>query len=258
MADKRITTVDEMTSADVNADWLLVVRGTGQDLRRMRMNLLRAAMAPFDLHDDVDTELTSLHNADRILISDEGTPGAPQRFTTLRRLQSFFTNAFDLHDDVATELTAPADEDRLLISDEGENGDPQKWISVGNLKKSFGFLSYQVLPTEYTYKSPFRAANVAHTLGRPPVMVFPVLVCKNANGGYSVGDQVFVSHWQWTNGNAHYHTFVIVESSATHVTFTFTASGDANSSRITLPNKDNTSIITPTPDWWRVKAMIVG
>ncbi|MDE2901781.1 MAG: hypothetical protein OXP73_02000 [Chloroflexota bacterium] len=262
MADKRITTVDEMTSADVNADWFLVVRGTGQDLRRMRMNLLRTAMAPFDLHDDVDTELTTLANADRILISDEGSPGSPQKFATLQRLRSFIARTFDLHDDVASELTAAADADRLLISDEGQAGDPQKWISFRNLKKSVGALSYEVLNTEYTFANSFRATNVAHSLGRPPVMIFPVLVCKQNDNGYSVGDQVYVSHFGNFNAtNGQRMTFSIFATSATSVSFAFFGPGTTNQRYIPMPRKDSAtspSLTSSSVNRWRVKAMILG
>ena len=73
MADKRITTVDEMRNPDEGADFVLVVRGTQKDLRRLRLNLLQGA---FDLHDDVDTdELTSLaRRIDRIRDFRRGLP----------------------------------------------------------------------------------------------------------------------------------------------------------------------------------------
>ena len=190
MADKRITTVDEMTNADERADFVLIVRGTQKDLRRLRLSRLPV---DFDLHDDVATELATLAGIDRMLISDEGTPGAPQRWVKLATLQSFFTNAFDLHDDVDTELTAAAKADRLLISDEGESGDPQKWISVENLANSLGVLKVEKIATEFTLGS--HNEVVSHSLGRVPLGFQLRMICKTAEGGYSAGDEILLGFY---------------------------------------------------------------
>ena len=126
----------------------------------------------FDLHNDVGTELTSLSDSDRIVVSDESTAGDPNRFSTLSTLKSFvrsgFTVAwsavtgkpnfatvatsgsyndlsnrpniptqatgFDLHNDVGTELTSLNDSDRMVVSDESSAGDPNRYATLSRLK----------------------------------------------------------------------------------------------------------------------------
>ena len=45
--------------------------------------------APFDLHEDVTTELTAPHVNDRMVVSDESASGAPNKYVKLSALQSF-------------------------------------------------------------------------------------------------------------------------------------------------------------------------
>lgn len=190
MAEKRITTVEEVMAVDESADYVLIVRGTQKDVKRL---LIRRIPQDFDVHDDVADELTTLAGIDRLVISDEGSPGAPQKFVRLSTLRSFFLDLFDLHDDVPTELTTAADEDRLLISDESENGDPQKFITAANLRSSLlsGVLSYQKLLVSSSDMTPTRQV-VAHTLGKTPIGFQFILRCVSADQGFSVGDEVII------------------------------------------------------------------
>ena len=259
MAEKRITTVDEVMTVDESADYLLIVRGTQRDLKRL---LIRRLPQDFDLHDDVADELTTLAGIDRLLIADEGSPGAPQKFVKLSTLRSFFLDLFDLHDDVPTELTEAADQDRLLISDEDEPGDPQKFITVKNFGKKIrsGLLQYEVLPAEYNVGADVFAQDVSHNLGRRPVMVFPVLVCKQAQHGYSAGDEVYVTAWGPVpaDGQSRYYTLSIVSASATQVTVAFTGTSSPMKF-IYIPNK-STGALAPanSNNHWKLKFMVVG
>ncbi len=187
MAGKRITTVDEILNIDPDADYLLVSRGVQQDLRRI---LLRRLPPSFDIHDNVTDELATLAGIDRIVVSDEGTPGAPQKFVRLSTLRSFLLDLFDLHDDVPTELTKAAGDDRLVISDESENGDPQKFITVTNLARSLpGLMNVQKLTTEISLQG--HNERIAHDLGKTPLGFQERFICKTAEGGYSPGDEIF-------------------------------------------------------------------
>ena len=56
-------------------------------MRYMTLGQIRTFSA-FDLHDDVTTNLTSIATADRMLISDEGTSGDPQRYVTMTQLDN--------------------------------------------------------------------------------------------------------------------------------------------------------------------------
>ncbi len=237
MADKRITTVDEMTNPDERADFVLIVRGAQKDLRRLR--LIRLPVG-FDLHDDVDTELTTPANIDRMLISDEGTPGAPNRWVKLATLQSFFTNAFDLHDDVDTELTEAAAADRLLISDEGESGDPQKWISVENLLKSSPGLRVWHDTSELSLAQVHE--NRSHSLGVTPKDFSVDLVFKSATSGWSVGDKIIgVNKGGYTrllNGNRYFYNWVIRDLTSTTYTL------NLNTDEVVIPHKTNGGTLT--------------
>ena len=255
MAEKRITTVNEMQNPDADADYLMVVRGTQQDLRRLLMRRLPTA---FDLHDDISDELTTLGGVDRLAISDEGNPGAPQKFVKLSTLRSFLLDLFDLHDDVPTELTTAADADRLLISDESETGDPQKFITVENLGNSFTGLAYELLATEYNYRETFLANNVEHTLGRPPRFAFPVLICKGAENGYSVGDEVQLGLSVYHSATGQRTAMAIVAASATRVTVAFGGT-DTNSRSIVFPHKTSgTPVRAQTNSNWKVKIALMG
>ena len=44
---------------------------------------------PFDLHDDISTELTSIASSDRFAISDESESGDPMKYVTATRLRSY-------------------------------------------------------------------------------------------------------------------------------------------------------------------------
>ncbi len=55
-----------------------------------------AAATGFDIHDDLDTELTSPDQADRIPISDESVSGDPNRYIPLSRLRTWLQNNFSL------------------------------------------------------------------------------------------------------------------------------------------------------------------
>ena len=92
MAEKRITTVDEIMTVDEDADYVLVSRGVQQDLKRL---LMRRLPTRFDLHDDVSDQLTTLAAADRMLISDESAVGDPQRYVLLGTLKSYLLDLFD-------------------------------------------------------------------------------------------------------------------------------------------------------------------
>ncbi len=189
MAEKRITTVDEVMAVDENADYILISRGVQRDLRRL---LLRRLPQSFDLHDSVTDELTTLAGIDRLLVSDEGTPGAPQKFVKLATLRSFLLDLFDLHDDVPAELTDAANDDRLLISDEDQPGDPQKWISVKNLAKSLpGIVTFEKLTDEIAIGGA-AGVTITHSLGRVPVGFQGRLLCKTAEHGYAAGDEVYL------------------------------------------------------------------
>ncbi len=237
MADKRITTLDEMLNADQAADYFVVVRGAQGDVRLLRMNALPIA---FDLHDDVANELTTPANADRLLISDEGTPGAPNRWIKLQTLQSFFTNAFDLHDDVDTELTEAAKADRLLISDEGESGDPQKWISVENLLKSSPGLRVWQDTSELSLAQVHE--NRSHSLGVTPKDFSVDLVFKTATSGWSVGDKIIgVNKGGYTrllNGNRYFYNWVIRDLTSTTYTL------NLNTDEVVIPHKTNGGTLT--------------
>ena len=93
----------------------------------------------FDLHDDVTTEIASIADTDRMLISDENTSGDPNRYVQASDLKTYAQEGltpggdFDLHDDLGTELTNPANADRLVASDEGTAGDPNRWLSLTRL-----------------------------------------------------------------------------------------------------------------------------
>ncbi len=259
MTEKRITAVDEILNLDANADYLLVVRGAQADVKRI---LVRRLPALFDIHDNIADELTSLAGIDRLAISDEGAPGAPQKFVKLSTLRSFFLDLFDLHDDVPTELTEAADQDRLLISDEDEPGDPQKFITVKNFGKKIrsGLLQYEVLAAEYNVGADVFAQNVSHNLGRPPVMVFPVLVCKQAQHGYSAGDEVYVTAWgpAPADGQSRYYTLSIISASATQVTVAFTGTSSPMKF-IYIPNKSTGDLTSANSNnHWKLKFMVVG
>ena len=187
MAEKRITTVEEVMAVDESADYVLIVRGTQKDLKRL---LIRRIPQDFDVHDDVADELTTLAGIDRLVISDEGSPGAPQKFVRLSTLRSFFLDLFDLHDDVPVELAKAAGADRLLISDESEAGDPQKFITVTNLAGSLpGLMNVQKLTTEISLQG--HNERIAHNLGKTPLGFQERFICKTAEGGYSPGDEIF-------------------------------------------------------------------
>ena len=259
MAKKRITTVEEILDIEPDADYLLVSRGVQQDLRRI---LLRRLPMSFDIHDDVSDELAILAGIDRLLISDESSPGAPQKFVKLSTLRSFFLDLFDLHDDVPTELTEAADNDRLLISDEDEPGNPQKFITVRNFGKKIrtGLLQYEVLAAEYNVGADVFAQDVSHNLGRRPVMVFPVLVCKQAQHGYSAGDEVYVTAWgpAPADGQSRYYTLSIVSASATQVTVAFTGTSSPMKF-IYIPNKSTGALASANSNnHWKLKFMVVG
>ena len=113
------------------------VKGLLSSSDKSKLNSIATGAKPFNVHDDLGTELTSLHDDDRVPISDESAAGDPNRYTTLDRLKNFIqstVSAFDLHDDVTTELTSLNDLDRLLASDESTNGDPNRYITLDRLK----------------------------------------------------------------------------------------------------------------------------
>ena len=95
-----------------------------------------AAATGFDLHDDVTASAT-ITGADRILFSDEGTAGDPNRYTTFTNFKTALAiptaTAFDLHDDVTTALTTLAGADRFVVSDESVSGDPNRYITGTNV-----------------------------------------------------------------------------------------------------------------------------
>ncbi len=195
MAEKRITTVDEVMTVDENADFVLISRGVQRDLKRL---LVRRFPQGFDLHDHVTDRLTTLAGIDRLLVADEGSPGAPQKYVTLSTLRSFLLDLFDLHDDVPNELTGAADEDRLLISDESEAGDPQKFISLSNLKKYIdapAFVTLDMPLASWPAGSGNFAATLNHTLGAAPKFIELAHVeCVQAISTYSVGDRLYPSY----------------------------------------------------------------
>ena len=249
MAKKRITTVEEILDIEPDADYLLVSRGVQQDLRRI---LLRRLPLSFDIHDDVADELTTLAGVDRLAISDEGSPGAPQKFVKLSTLRSFFLDLFDLHDDVPTELTTAAGEDRLLISDEDEPGDPQKFITVEKLKSFLlgNVLSYKKLLVSSTSLNPVKQ-TVAHTLGKAPVGFQLILRCTTAEMGYAVGDEVIIGdNNRDINNNA---TSVNVIQDATDSSIKVTVSQVPYISR-----KDNNSYYQVNPSRWDLYIVIWG
>jgi len=252
VADKRITTVNEMGNPNENADFILVVRGTQQDLRRMRMNRLPGG---FDLHDDVNTELTTLAGHDRLLMSDEGTPGFPNRWVRLSTLQAFLTNAFDLHDDVTTELSEAAAADRLLISDEDQSGDPQKWISAKNLLKSLNSVAYEKLSNAI----PMNNGNVVinHSLGRVPVGCIGRLICQTAEAGYSVGDEILLAQLGHSTSSSSQFSIVLSEASSTQVRVR-----TQGTNTMWVPNKTTTGSTSIAPHLssvkWRVGVTIFG
>ena len=95
----------------------------------------------FNLHDDVATS-ASISSSDRILFSDEGTDGDPNRYTTFANFKSMLNipTAFDIHNDVATSATI-ADSDRIIFSDEGADGDPNRYTTFSNFKTALNIPS---------------------------------------------------------------------------------------------------------------------
>ena len=92
----------------------------------------------FDLFEDFPTRLSTLDEADRMVISDVGTQTQPTRYTTLLDLVNFFnTNLsfshFHLHNDVTTEIPSLAGEDRILVSDETAIDDPNRYATIESL-----------------------------------------------------------------------------------------------------------------------------
>lgn len=258
MAEKRITTVDEVMTVDESADYVLIVRGTQKDLKRL---LIRRFPQDFDIHDDVADELTTLAGIDRLAISDEGSPGAPQKFVRLSTLRSFFLDLFDLHDDVPVELTEAADEDRLLISAEDEPGDPQKYITVVNLLNRAPGIKQQTLSTEHEPDGTPTYTRVVenHTLGRKPLGVHPIAVCKRANLGYSVGDEVTLTFMAYTNGTFTMHAgCAIIDASKTQVTIGFSTGENSSNHGIPLPRKDTGAWSRASWSNWKVKFLIWG
>ncbi len=81
--DDRMVVSDESASGDptryVTLATLKAFIGTGST----------PTADPFDLHDDVTTELTTLHDDDRMVVSDESTSGDPNRFVKLSTLKTF-------------------------------------------------------------------------------------------------------------------------------------------------------------------------
>lgn len=236
MAGKRITTVDEMANPDEGADFLLVVRGTQRDLRRLRIGNLPGG--GFDLHDDVATEVTTLADIDRLLLSDEGTPGAPNGWIRLSTLRSFLSNAFDLHDDVPTELDSLADADRILVSDEDQSGDPQKYATLETLKEWVlgDALRVEKLSTEMTLYP--NNLTVSHSLGRVPLGFQLRLICKTAQYGYSAGDEAYPVFSEILNSGGYADTGITIYS-VTDSNLKITA-GNQGSAQLLVNTKDGT------------------
>ena len=90
----------------------------------------------FDLHDDVANKIAALSANDRILVSDEGTVGDPNRYATLSDLKTYVEF---LVSDVSSSITSGdvADSDRMVLSDESEQSTPNKYILISELKKLF-------------------------------------------------------------------------------------------------------------------------
>ena len=95
------------------------------------------AGTPFDLHDHVSTSAT-ISGTDRLLFSDEGTSGDPNRYTTF----SDFKTALDIpgsivpfhiHNHVDSSSTI-ANSDRLVFSDESETNDPNRYTTFANFR----------------------------------------------------------------------------------------------------------------------------
>ena len=90
---------------------------------------------PFDLHDDVTTEITSLGPSDRLLVSDESRLGDPNQYTTAQGLLNGFR---DMTNVTGGNNSSPNDLDRIFISDEDVAFDPVKYTTVGQLRTVIG------------------------------------------------------------------------------------------------------------------------
>lgn len=249
MAEKRITTVDEIVNIDPDADYLMVSRGVQQDLRRI---LARRLPNTFDLHDNVADELTTLAGIDRLLVSDEGSPGAPQRYIKLSTLRAFLLDLFDLHDDVPTELTTAVSADRLLISDESEPGDPQKFISFSNLKKSLGVMGSQEINTNFVFGNTYD--NVAHSLGSKPIGGFTKFICTTAEKQYAIGDEIIVPLGLQVNTAGSWHYLMVDQMTDTTVRFRLNRLGSSG----VFPNKNADSFSTLNASRWHVRLILIG
>ena len=86
---------------------------------------------PFDLHDHVTTRMTTPAAADRLVASDEGESGDPNRYLTIGDLATFIN---DIHERISTAMTAPHADDRIPISDESDTGDPYRICNSRNTR----------------------------------------------------------------------------------------------------------------------------
>ena len=227
----KITEVDIISSADETADYVLVVRGSQQDVKRLLINGLPTV---FDLHDDVATELTSPADADRLLISDEGSAGAPQKYVRLSTLLSFF--GFDLHDHVATELASAADNDRLLISDESAAGAPQKWITAENLLAEAPG-KYEKLTDEIELYAD--TGTITHSLGREPIGFQARLINKTADHGWSPGDELLFPYLTITQSGGDPRAYFLSIYDVTSSEFKFVTPSTSSSGVLYIPDKDS-------------------
>ena len=95
----------------------------------------------FDLHDDVPGSDTTIASADRVVFSNEGTPGDPNAWAS-------FATVFDgLRDVITANNSVPAGDDRIFTSDENATGDPLEWTTIEQLGDVIGGVNVAANPT---------------------------------------------------------------------------------------------------------------
>ena len=255
MATKNVWDVLKVTSADVAADTLLIIRDATSDVRRILPQNLFGALPV--LRDVTTTQttgpLTSAGAGDTgvdVSIDDEDNgagrgarvsvganrnnatpaPGALRlrgadgtwytlfvdstgklRITTSAQVTSANPNAgdrvgegvgtysFDLHDEVDVELTALADDDRFMVSDESEAGDPNRFAEASTVRHYVGLR--ESFPTTL-YQLVDRSDVITHNLGRVPVWMNVWVVSQDDTfTNFQTGTEVLVSGPGWYDGD---------------------------------------------------------
>ena len=97
-------------------------------VKRLSVANLMTTVA-FDFRDDVTTQLSTLVQNDRILVTDESVTGDPMRYMPAL---SFFNSMRDV---LTTSNSAPADNDRIFTTDESSAGDPVEETTVSELRE---------------------------------------------------------------------------------------------------------------------------